>query len=301
MPVHPRYNFRHRSSLKRRTDVPRHPQIIFILDVDFVPSTTFGEELASNPAAYGSLLAQVRQGRLVVVPAFETAETAPGPGREVVMAAVAGGKHWVAEAFQTGVLAGFQVSGFGHGHNSTDYPRWVNPETQEPYRIQYKKVGGWQIDGRTALVQRSGYTEMVQSTRLLRRAVLQGFEPYVLALRQAIPWYDERFRGYGRDKITHLLHISSTREAELGAFKGCSAVPGQASRVCRAHTVCMFAPLLHSHAQSPRPLQPCPSNSTSTHPRLSSTCPTKRRLLTRRPSRAPSGTMYVRGGSGCVL
>ena len=59
----------------------------------------------------------------------------------------------------------------------------------------------------------------------------QGFEPYVVALRQAIPWYDERFRGYGRDKITHLLHISSKCEAGLGAFKGCFAVPGHVLRV----------------------------------------------------------------------
>ena len=152
----------------------RHPQIIFILDVDFVPSMSFGEELASDPAAYGSLLAQVRQGRLLVVPAFETAETAPGHGRDVVMAAVAGGKPWVAEAFQTGVLAGFQVSGFGHGHNSTDYPRWMNPDTQEPYRIQYKKVIGWHIGGRATIVRHPRYIAMLQSAHPLLPRLAAG-------------------------------------------------------------------------------------------------------------------------------
>lgn len=36
----------------------------------------------------------------------------------------------------------------------------------------------------------------------------QGYEPYVLAARRFVPWYDERFRGYGRDKIQHLAHLA---------------------------------------------------------------------------------------------
>lgn len=37
---------------------------------------------------------------------------------------------------------------------------------------------------------------------------MQGYEPYVLAARSFVPWYDERFRGYGRDKIQHLTHLA---------------------------------------------------------------------------------------------
>ncbi len=36
----------------------------------------------------------------------------------------------------------------------------------------------------------------------------QGYEPYILINKRFVPWYDERFRGYGRDKIVHILHIA---------------------------------------------------------------------------------------------
>ena len=37
---------------------------------------------------------------------------------------------------------------------------------------------------------------------------LQGYEPYVIMHRDYVPWYDERFRGFGFDKIVHtaLMH-----------------------------------------------------------------------------------------------
>jgi Glycosyl-transferase for dystroglycan len=38
-------------------------------------------------------------------------------------------------------------------------------------------------------------------------ATLQMFEPYVVALRAATPWYDERFRGYYYDKAVQLHHM----------------------------------------------------------------------------------------------
>ncbi len=32
-------------------------------------------------------------------------------------------------------------------------------------------------------------------------AAMQGCEPYVVMLRQHMPWFDERFRGHGFDKV----------------------------------------------------------------------------------------------------
>lgn len=34
-----------------------------------------------------------------------------------------------------------------------------------------------------------------------------GFEPYIIALRKGLPSYDEHFRGYGFNKISHLYEI----------------------------------------------------------------------------------------------
>lgn len=44
--------------------------------------------------------------------------------------------------------------------------------------------------------------------RLALILTFQGYEPYILVLREHVPWYDERFRGYGRDKIVHLMHLA---------------------------------------------------------------------------------------------
>ena len=51
------------------------------------------------------------------------------------------------------------------GHRSTNYKKFF--DTAEPYAIRFKS----------------------------------GYEPYVLVSRKHMPWYDERFRGYGWDKV----------------------------------------------------------------------------------------------------
>ena len=50
-------------------------------------------------------------------------------------------------------------------HRSTNYKKWFASEV--PYSIKFKS----------------------------------GYEPYVLVSRKHMPWYDERFRGYGWDKV----------------------------------------------------------------------------------------------------
>ena len=51
------------------------------------------------------------------------------------------------------------------GHKSTNYKKFF--ESDVPYPIKFKS----------------------------------GYEPYVLVSRKLMPWYDERFRGYGWDKV----------------------------------------------------------------------------------------------------
>lgn len=36
------------------------------------------------------------------------------------------------------------------------------------------------------------------------------YEPWVVADRLLVPWYDARFRGYGQNKIVHLEHLNSS-------------------------------------------------------------------------------------------
>lgn len=51
------------------------------------------------------------------------------------------------------------------GHESTNYEKWLNSVTS--YTVDYK----------------------------------EEFEPYILCSRRLIPWYDERFTGYGKNKV----------------------------------------------------------------------------------------------------
>ena len=55
------------------------------------------------------------------------------------------------------------------GHKSTDYEKFF--ESEVPYPIKFKS----------------------------------GYEPYVLVSRKHMPWYDERFRGYGWDKVRNFI------------------------------------------------------------------------------------------------
>ena len=38
--------------------------------------------------------------------------------------------------------------------------------------------------------------------------VVQGYEPYIISARKNVPWYDERFRGHGRDRIVQTLNMA---------------------------------------------------------------------------------------------
>lgn len=38
--------------------------------------------------------------------------------------------------------------------------------------------------------------------------LLQGYEPYIISARKNVPWYDERFRGQGRDRIVQTLNMA---------------------------------------------------------------------------------------------
>jgi len=38
----------------------------------------------------------------------------------------------------------------------------------------------------------------------------EGYEPYVIIHRRYVPWYDERFVGYRKKKVVHLLYLSSS-------------------------------------------------------------------------------------------
>ena len=83
----------------------------------------------------------------------------------------AGSKAELKGMFDEGKIIQF-ADFYPPGHGSTNYKKWFT--FSEPYPITYKI----------------------------------GYEPYVLVNRRMVPWYDERFRGYGWDKVRPPLYFA---------------------------------------------------------------------------------------------
>ena len=109
---------------------------------------------------------------VVVLPAFETKPGLPlAQGTAIAERAIQGTKKQVFKLFRAGKLVQFAPF-FLRGHGPTEHKRWFGARQQYP---------------------------AVYAT---------GFEPFVLMSRVHVPWYDERFRGYGWDKITHIFQLA---------------------------------------------------------------------------------------------
>ena len=83
----------------------------------------------------------------------------------------------VAALVATGMAEGFHVTQYPKGHSATDFNHWLQlGAAAEAYSVQHSN----------------------------------GFEPYVLVKRSSVlPRYDERFRGYGLNKVCHLVAMAS--------------------------------------------------------------------------------------------
>jgi hypothetical protein len=146
-------------------------EAVLLLDVDFLPSSSLPEEYASS-SAYQEMMAQLAAGNALVLPAVETARNG-STGRAAAIEVASRDKYFAAGQLRRGKLVGFQLSQYRAGHWATNYPRWA--VEQYPYPIEYEK----------------------------------GYEPYPLMARNQVPWYDERFRGYGHDKVVFFAHLYS--------------------------------------------------------------------------------------------
>ena len=76
--------------------------------------------------------------------------------------------------FWDGRVKAFHTDRYEAGHRATDYKKWL--QATRPYNIVYE----------------------------------EGFEPYVIISRKFVPWYDERFVGYRKNKVVHLLYLSTS-------------------------------------------------------------------------------------------
>jgi hypothetical protein len=212
-----------------------------------VPSAGLGAWLAGparDPGANARrTLRQLRRERCVmVVPAFEC-RPQPGGGYPADVAAV----RALAEA---GEARGFHTDYFPQGHAPTDFGQWF-ARSAAPSTLP-SRPGGAPATAPRAPTPRGGSYAVPFAA---------GFEPYVLAAREALPLYDERFRGYGMNKISHLHAVHAA---------------GLCFRVLEGHFACAFE-----------------------HGRSAEWQRTFGRPETRVPMRKVSGGVQARGCGGC--
>jgi len=176
--------------------------IVFLLDVDFVPSHGLCKRL-SNVDAVRKLRQCLRghssSGPLcLVVPAFEVHNDDKDYRNEEHLRA----------GYEAGVASGFHVGHFPRGHSATDFKRW--------------------IEGPVANQSSSNLMQSLHGIDAYSIQYEDYFEPYVLALRYLVPAYDERFRGYGLNKISHLYEMRhfSSQDGTLHQTCKCDSVGG---------------------------------------------------------------------------
>lgn len=144
--------------------------VVILLDVDFLPSQDLSL-MYKQMDDYTGLLDILDEKTAFVLPAFQTSNNGLD-GINIAKRSAAHGKEEIVDAWQAGTVQGFQLDQYAAGHGPTQYEKWLT--AQEPYSIKYEK----------------------------------GFEPYIMIARKYVPWYDERFRGYSRNKIVHLTHLA---------------------------------------------------------------------------------------------
>jgi glycosyltransferase-like protein LARGE len=159
------------NAMRNRAIANARTDVILLLDVDFWPSAELSA-LMAQPGKYESLAAAVSAGSAVVLPAYETGDSGE-VGVGVAREAVLGGKDAGVVMFWDGRIKPFHTDRYKAGHRATDFRKWL--AAARPYRIRYE----------------------------------EGFEPYVLVARKFVPWTDERFVGYRKNKVVHLLHLAN--------------------------------------------------------------------------------------------
>lgn len=148
-------------------------EVVLLLDADFVVSTGLHEKL-SNSHEFGALVEDTATHRTaIVLPAFETeASLGIDQGSLVASQAQQSNKEQLKVLFDTRKIIQF-AEFYPVGHRSTNYKKWFLASL--PYSIKFKS----------------------------------GYEPYVLVSRKHMPWYDERFRGYGWDKVMQIYQLDA--------------------------------------------------------------------------------------------
>jgi len=155
---------------------------VLLVDVDFRPSNHLFKALHSRYAARRIL----SERQVVVCPAFESLNETCANYVSELKKLVDGGQ-----------AEGFHLSHFPQGHGPTQFDLFWEKSMQ--------------CNGRDV-------SEFWQRAYHIKHENL--FEPYIAMASTDAPLYDERFQGYGLNKVSHLATIASQRGGDFTVLPG---------------------------------------------------------------------------------
>jgi hypothetical protein len=156
---------------------------VLLVDVDFRLSNNLYDTVHSGSAVESIL----KHRRVIVCPAFES--TIKDNCAQTVTSLRAPVEARQAE--------GFHISHFPQGHTPTQFDKFWNISLEcdgktldeyweKSYKIQYEKL----------------------------------FEPYIIMASADVPLYDERFQGYGLNKVSHLATVAAHKGEQFFVLPG---------------------------------------------------------------------------------
>jgi len=149
-------------------------KLLLLLDVDFLPNKDMRKDILRSAMWKETLIATHERNEVFVLPAFETGQSLTlKRGLKVAKDASSTSKEGLKDLFDSGKVTRFAPF-FKKGHGATDYTKWF------------------------------------RSSKVYEIEVDLGYEPFILMSRSKVPWFDERFRGYGWDKIIHIHHLAKS-------------------------------------------------------------------------------------------
>mmetsp|Transcript_25727 Transcript_25727/g.59478 ORF Transcript_25727/g.59478 Transcript_25727/m.59478 type:complete len:538 (-) Transcript_25727:98-1711(-) len=170
-----------------------HSRLVLLVDVDFMPSQGLYRRLCGTDKGrrlHLALSGRNKRGKqsLLVVPAFEAFSTTKDQVVQNGKALAFQGLH---AAHQAGTALGYHMWYRPQGHGPTNFERWFAGQQAPQADVKSRQL---HVDMHGVDAYHVKYAD--------------GFEPFIVAARESIPAYDERFKGYGMNKIAHTFDMA---------------------------------------------------------------------------------------------